>query len=231
VPGDFVFSVKAPKFITHVLKLDRAATPLANFFASGLANLRGKLGAILWQLPPSLPFDGDLIETFIAQLPHDDAEASTLARKHDKKVEGRASLDFVSGHPVRHVLEVRNRTFDDARFVALAREHRVGIVIGDGASKWPYIEDLTTDFVYLRLHGLEETYPEGYTGDALERWAARIRAWREGGEPADARRVDTDHAPATMPRDVYCYFDNDQKALAPRDAQSLAGILGIATPA
>src|SRR5262249_6730000 len=70
-PGDFVFSVKATRFITHTLKLRDVEVPLANFFASGLLKLGRKLGPILWQLPPSFHFDHDLIAAFLALLPRD----------------------------------------------------------------------------------------------------------------------------------------------------------------
>ncbi|HVO87271.1 MAG TPA: DUF72 domain-containing protein [Casimicrobiaceae bacterium] len=224
-PDDFVFSVKAPKFITHVLKLDRAETPIANFVASGIARLGVKLGAILWQLPPSLRYDPDLIERFLAQLPHDSDEAAALARKHDGKVEGRAALDFVAGRPFRNALEVRNASFRDPSFIALLREYRVAPVVGDTAGRWPYMEDVTADFVYLRLHGDETVYPDGYTQPALERWKQRIDCWRAGGEPEDAVRAGNVAAPRLPSRDIYCYFDNDTKACAPRDAQRLIELM------
>jgi uncharacterized protein YecE (DUF72 family) len=220
-PDGFVFSVKAPKFITHVLKLDRAQAPLANFFASGVANLRAKLGAFLWQLPPALRYDADLVEAFIAQLPHDTEGAAALARKHDSKVDGRALVDFEPGRPIRHALEVRNASFTDPSFIALLRKYDVAAVVGDTAGRWPYIEDLTSDFVYLRLHGDEALYADGYTAPALARWNQRIAFWRSGGDPPDAVHVSSESPAQASARDVFCYFDNDTKALAPRDARRL----------
>jgi uncharacterized protein YecE (DUF72 family) len=142
-------------------------------------------------------------------------------------MDGRAALDYGPNRPVRHAIEVRNHSFADPAFVGILRRHNVAVVVGDTSGKWPMIEDVTADFVYLRLHGLEQDYPDGYTPEALERWAQRVRAWQAGGEPADARRVVAGASVPARPRDVYCYFDNDQKALAPRDAQSLARILGV----
>jgi uncharacterized protein YecE (DUF72 family) len=89
------------------------------------------------------------------------------------------------------------------------------------AVDWPYAEDVTADFLYLRLHGSEELYTSGYDDEALDRWAARIRNWSRGGEPNDAELIDTANRPRRTPRDVYVYFDNDAKVRAPVDAQAL----------
>jgi uncharacterized protein YecE (DUF72 family) len=70
-PADFVFSVKGPRFVTHMLKLRNVEQALANFFASGIANLREKLGPFLWQLPPILSFDNERLERFFELLPRD----------------------------------------------------------------------------------------------------------------------------------------------------------------
>jgi len=94
-------------------------------------------------------------------------------------------------------------------------------VVADTAGRWPYLEDVTADFMYLRLHGDEKLYTSGYSDEALERWAARIRAWSQGGEPPDAVRASALPPPRRASRDIYCYFDNDAKVHAPFDAQSL----------
>ena len=91
---------------------------------------------------------------------------------------------------------------------------------------WPYAEDLTADFLYLRLHGAEELYASGYGDEALDRWAVRIATWSAGAQPNDAKLIDTDHRPRRRTRDVYVYFDNDAKVRAPFDAQSLRQKLG-----
>jgi uncharacterized protein YecE (DUF72 family) len=91
------------------------------------------------------------------------------------------------------------------------------------------LEDLTADFVYLRLHGDKELYASGYDDAALDRWAARIAAWREGGQADDARLASPRPGRARARRDVYCYFDNDVKVHAPYDAAHLAARLGVAT--
>src|SRR3569833_239098 len=67
-PPGFVFAVKGPRYITHMLKLRNVETPLANFYASGIFNLREKLGPFLWQFPPNLGFNPERFEAFLAML-------------------------------------------------------------------------------------------------------------------------------------------------------------------
>ena len=220
-PDDFVFSVKGPKYITHMRRLKEIETPLANFFANGLFELRHKLGPILWQFPPMLPFKADRFEAFFELLPHDTEAALEMAQRHDQRVEGKLSLAIDRKRPLRHAVEIRHPSFVDPAFIALLRKHRIGLVVADTAGKWPLLEDLTADFVYLRLHGDEELYASGYSPPALDDWARRIQAWREGGQVDDARFASDRPAPARTRRDVYCYFDNDVKVHAPYDAIAL----------
>ena len=227
-PDDFVFSVKAPRYITQILRLKEAAIPLANFFASGLAKLGGKLGPILWQLPPSMPFDAATLDAFLALLPHDEAAAARLARRHDDKVSGRASLAYASpGRRLRHALEVRHPSYVTPEFVDLLRKRHVALVVADSGGRWPEYDDVTADFVYLRLHGASELYKGGYADSQLERWAARIECFHAGKEPQAARRIGAAQAkPPSGGRDVFCYFDNTMKEDAPRNARRLIDMLG-----
>jgi uncharacterized protein YecE (DUF72 family) len=103
----------------------------------------------------------------------------------------------------------------------------VALVVADTAGKWPYVEDVTANFIYIRLHGDTELYASGYNDTALDRWAARIRAWSQGREPGDAQRVGGAWSKHKH-RDVYCYFDNDAKVHAPFDALGLMRRLDIA---
>jgi uncharacterized protein YecE (DUF72 family) len=229
-PDDFVFSVKGPKYITHMRRLKEIETPLANFFANGLFELQQKLGPILWQFPPMLPFKPDRFEAFFAQLPRDTDEAAQLARQHDQRIEGRVSLE-PPDKPVklRHAVEIRHESFRDPAFIALLRKYRIGLVVADTAGKWPLLEDLSSDFVYIRLHGDKELYASGYSDEALERWARRIRTWSEGGQVDDARLASDKPAPRRARRDVFVYFDNDVKVHAPYDAATLIRKLGMET--
>jgi uncharacterized protein YecE (DUF72 family) len=194
--------------------------PLANFFASGVLELHDKLGPILWQFPPNLRFDEALWDDFLAALPRDTRSARALARRHDHRVRG-VSLPRVAAHRLRHAVEIRHDSFRDERFIALLRRHDIALVVADTAGKWPLLEDVTADFMYLRLHGDKDIYASGYTPKALDAWAKRIDAWRRGREPEDARRVSARSPRRRARRDVYCYFDNDMKVRAPFDAEAL----------
>jgi uncharacterized protein YecE (DUF72 family) len=207
-PDDFTFAVKGGRFITHMKRLGDVATPLANFFASGVLALRAKLGPFLWQLPPTLPFDVSLLDAFLHLLPRTTVDAAKLATRHDRRLEGRALTTTDADRPLRHALEVRHDSFTDPAFPDLLRAHDIGLVVADAAASWPYLEHVTTEFVYIRLHGDTELYASGYTDTALDMWAEKIRRWVSSG------------------LDVYAYFDNDMKVMAPRDAMALAARLG-----
>jgi len=224
-PKDFVFSVKGGRFITHMKKLRDVETPLANFVASGVLALNEKLGPILWQFPPNMPFDLDRFEAFFELLPRDTEAGAKFAKGHDAKLKHRALTRTDRRRPIRHAVEIRRAEFVVPEFMALLRKHQIALVFADTAGRWPYTEDLTADFVYARLHGAEELYVSGYTDAALDWWADRVRAWRKGSEPPDARRLLKAQPPRRRGRDVYVYFDNDAKVKAPFDAMSLAAKL------
>jgi uncharacterized protein YecE (DUF72 family) len=217
-PDGFVFAVKAPRYITHIRRLREVEAPLANFIASGLLRLGPKLGPILWQFPPNFRFDAERIEAFLKLLPHDTKAAARYGRKHDDRLKARAWLKVDSDRPVRHAFEIRNETFRDHAFIDLLRKYDVALVCAD-TGEWPRLMDLTSDFVYCRLHGSEELYASGYDDKSLDEWAKRVATWAKGGEPADAERVGgTDRK---RKRDVFVYFDNDVKVRAPVDAHAL----------
>jgi uncharacterized protein YecE (DUF72 family) len=220
-PPDFVFAVKGGRFITHMKKLRDVEEALANFFASGVLRLADKLGPILWQFPPNLGFKRERFSRFLDLLPTTHEAAAVLARGHGPLLAGRAWTAPEHEAPLRHAFEIRHPTFLCDEFVDLLREHNAAFVFADTAGRWPYAEDLTADFVYVRLHGAEDLYASEYSDAQLDWWAARCRMWGEGGEPADALRISDRSAPA-QPRDVYVYFDNDAKVHAPFDASRLA---------
>ena len=225
-PDGFVFSVKGPRFVTHMKKLAGVEVPLANFWASGVLALEDRTGPVLWQLPPNLGFDPDRLARFFDLLPRSTAAAARLAEQHDDKVpEGRVLTTVEQDRPLRHVLEVRHDTFVTPELPALLRAHDVGLVVADTAGRWPHLEDVTSDVVYVRLHGESELYVSGYDDASLDRWAVKVRAWSTGTTPPDGPRV----APPAedRPRDVHVYFDNDTKVRAPFDAMALARRLGV----
>ncbi len=230
-PADFVFSVKGGRFITHMKKLVGVESALANFFASGLLALGDKLGPVLWQLPPMLPYDADRLAGFFELLPRSTTQAAELALGHDDRMQDRSWTAVDVDRPIRHALEVRHASYENAEFIGLLRRHDIALVTADTAGKWPFLEDLTADFVYVRLHGAEELYVSGYTEGALEGWAEKVRAWTAGGSPPNARTVGpVERAPAAAGRDVFVYFDNDVKVRAPFDAMSLSAKLDVRRP-
>jgi uncharacterized protein YecE (DUF72 family) len=192
--------------------------------------LDARLGPFLWQFPPTLRFDPARLSDFIELLPRDTRAALALAREHDERVRHPSDLPPVHPRPLRHAFEVRHDSFRDEAFIDLLRRHGIALVVADTAGRWPYLEDVTAPFLYLRLHGDRELYASGYTRRALDRWAARIRAWRSGSEPDDAVRASTQPPARRAARDVYCYFDNDMKVRAPFDARALMRRMHQAAP-
>jgi uncharacterized protein YecE (DUF72 family) len=203
-PEDFVFSVKGGRYITHLKRLVDVETPLANFFASGLLALGPKLGPVLWQLPERLTFDAEVLDAFLALLPRTTTEAARLAERHDDKVKEDRSLTTAEADlPVRHALEFRSATFAHEEAYAVLRRHGVACVLADTAGRWPRVEQVTGNLMYVRLHGDKELYASGYSDTALDEWAERCRRWLADG------------------LDVFAYFDNDIKGFAPYDAMRL----------
>jgi uncharacterized protein YecE (DUF72 family) len=224
-PNGFVFSVKGPRFVTHMKKLAGVEVPLANFFASGVLALGDQLGPVLWQLPPTMGFDAERLAAFFSLLPRTTSGAAQLATHHDHRLDGRAVTIVDADRPLRHALEVRHSSFETAEFVQLLRDNDIALVCADTAGRWPLLDDVTSDFVYVRLHGDQELYVSGYGHAALDRWAARVRTWQQGGTPTDGRTL---ARPASVrEREVFVYLDNDAKVHAPFDAIALAHRLGV----
>ncbi|HUR39541.1 MAG TPA: DUF72 domain-containing protein [Verrucomicrobiae bacterium] len=226
-PPGFVFAVKGGRFITHIKRLRDCTAPLANFFASGVLALQDKLGPVLWQLPPFFRFDAKVIGDFLAQLPRTTSEAAQLGKRHDARLnKDRAYLEVDAERPLRHTMEVRHDSFIDPSFVKLLRKYNVAMCVADNARNWPVLEDVTADFVYCRLHGHTQMYASGYSAPALDRWAERVEAWRQGEQAPGAELAAPELAPKKRTaRDVYVYFDNDAKIRAPYDAINLAARL------
>jgi uncharacterized protein YecE (DUF72 family) len=215
VPEDFVFAVKGGRFITHMKKLRGIETPLANFFASGVLALDQKLGPIIWQLPPNLGFNAGRMDEFFAQLPRSAGSAAGIAAHHDQRIPDDQAL-VKAAHPrrrLRHAIEVRHESFRTQEFYQLLRRYKLALVISDNPGKWPIFTELTTDLMYLRLHGHDQLYVSGYSDRELDEWATKISSWTERG------------------CDVYVYFDNDAKVHAPFDAMNLMERLGVTASA
>lgn len=196
-PDDFVFSLKGPRYATQRKPLADAAPSIERFYGSGPLTLGDKLGPVLWQFAPFLKFDPDDFGAFLKLLP--------------RELEGRA---------LRHVVEARHASFADPRYIALLREHGVAHAIIE-SDKHQLVEDVTADFVYLRLELSQEDEDTGYPKKGLDRWATRIKAWAAGQEPDDTTRLSSDRAPKAKARDCFVYFISGAKVRNPAAAMAM----------
>ena len=147
-PNDFVFSLKGPRFATHRSDLAGAGPPINRFLASGILELRDKLGPILWQFPPNMPVGEDALAAFIELLP--------------ERIDGRA---------LRHVVELRHPKVAANAFVDLLRRRGVALVVDDNRADF----EITANFIYAHLRRCTLEEPTGYAPDALDAWAQRLR--------------------------------------------------------
>jgi uncharacterized protein YecE (DUF72 family) len=198
-PANFIFSVKGPRFATNRRALAESADSIARFFASGVLELKDKLGPINWQFMATKKFDAEDFGKFLALLPTE-----------------------IGGRKIRHAVEVRHESFRTPAFVALARKHRVAIVIA-GDSEFPSIPDITADFVYLRIMGTQEKPKTGYSTKALDQWAERANIFAAGSVPKDLESIAS--PAAKTPRDVFLYVISGFKENNPRAAEALIGRL------
>jgi uncharacterized protein YecE (DUF72 family) len=203
VPDDFVFAVKGGRFITHNLKLRNCDTALGNFFASGVLALGAKTGPFLWQLPASYGFGVARLDGFLKRLPRDSREGERVARQHDHRLRRGALTTAAEFAVYRHAVEVRHPSYFHDEFYDLLRAHQCAFVVSDTAGTFGYAEEVTADFVYVRLHGSSALYASDYTDAELCAWARKVEAWMRSG------------------RDVYVYFDNDAQTHAPYNAMQL----------
>jgi uncharacterized protein YecE (DUF72 family) len=208
VPKDFIFAVKAPQFMTHVLRLKECEEPLATFLASGLFKLGPKLGPILWQLPPNVMLKDDRFDKFFKLLPHNSMKAAELSLKHSDKIKDRACTEPGGKYPIRHAFEFRHKSFQNETFLQMMKELGIAAVVADSSSKTPLIEEVTAGFVYVRMHGEDKKYKKGYTPAAIKKWAKQVKAWADSG------------------LDVFVYFSTDEKEYSPFDAMNLIKALG-----
>lgn len=219
-PEGFLFAVKGSRYITHMLRLKDIEVPMANFLASGVLRLGPKLGPFLWQFPPRMRFEPERFEAFLSLLPKDTEQAAALAKRHDARLDNRSWLDPGGHRRMRHAVEIRHESFCTPDFIELLRRHKVALVCADTV-EWPLLMDVTSDFVYARLHGSEQLYTSGYGPKALDAWARRVRAWAEGGDAPDGTHAGKPARPRKSGRDVFVFFDNDAKVRAPADAANL----------
>jgi uncharacterized protein YecE (DUF72 family) len=157
-PDEFVFSLKAPRFVTNRKVLATAGPSIEKFLDSGLMKLGGKLGAINWQIPPGKSFDVEDLGGFLNLLP--------------RKIEGRT---------LRHALEVRDASFACKEFLALVEKHEVAVVEA-GDSVYPRIQARSASFSYLRVMGTKASAPKGYTPATIKKWRDHAQALAKTGD-------------------------------------------------
>jgi uncharacterized protein YecE (DUF72 family) len=218
-PDGFVFAIKGSRYITHMKKLGDTHQALANFLASGVLALGPKLGPILWQLPPMLPYRRERMTEFFAALPTTHEQAAHVAAGCDDRIKKRFKQDPVltatdPAARLRHAVEVRHDSYATGDFAALCREFGIALVVADTAGRFTWVDEVTAELVYVRLHGDQELYVSGYTDQGIDWWAGRVRDW----------------AVSPGVSEVHVYFDNDAQAHAPYDARRLAERLGVAVP-
>ncbi|HEY0436123.1 MAG TPA: DUF72 domain-containing protein [Phenylobacterium sp.] len=195
-PPGFKFSVKASRFCVNRKKLVDAKPSMDIFLGQGIEELQDRLGPILWQYMATKKFDYDDFASFFDILPK-----------------------ALNGMPLQHVIEVRNGSFADPKFIGLCRDHNLAICNSENEN-YPFIPDVTADIVYLRLISASDDIPTGYVAKDLDLWADRFRTYAQGGVPGDFTPVDRTGLPEA-PRDVYAYVIHEGKVRAPAAAMEL----------
>ena len=224
-PDDFIFSIKAPKFITHVLRARECEEPLNTFLASGVLCLKEKLGPILWQFPPYMTLKDNRFEEFAKILPHTSIKAAELAKEHGAILNGRAWTEAGGMFKMRHAFEFRHPSFMKPEFIEMLKSYGIAVVFADSGKTSPYCEDLTSDFVYLRMHGFD--HKKGYSLSELKQLMKKIEIWSAGKQVKNAQTVSSGK-PISGKKDVFVYFDNDITETAPTDALKLLKLMAAA---
>jgi uncharacterized protein YecE (DUF72 family) len=194
-PDDFVFSVKAHRLTTNRRVLAEAGPSIEFFLGSGLAEMKSKLGPILWQFANHKKFEPQDFEAFLALLPKS-----------------------VDGLRLRHAIEVRHGSFLVPEFVTLARKYGAATVYAHHET-YPEIADVTADFVYARLQQSAAKVATGYAPAAIKTWATRAQAWAEGNIHKGLPALGKPAQPAAT--DVFIYFISGAKERNPAAAQAL----------
>lgn len=174
-PKGFIWSLKASRYITHIKRLKDSSEPLNRLYESA-GRLKDKLGPILLQLPPNMAFEQDV---FIGFCRHLDPS-------------------------FKHALEIRHQSWIDPLVFKILNDRNIAFCLSDTAGKYPYHEEITADFIYIRLHGSRKLYESEYSDDELQAWGRKIREWN---------------------LQAYVYFDNDFQCFAVKNAERLKEIL------
>ena len=178
-PDNFRFAIKGHRYVTHNKKLLDVEESVIRCRESA-SPLGKRLAAVLWQLPAFLKKDAERLETFLKTLRH--------------------------WKSTRHAIEFRHKSWFDDEVAECVRKYAVAVCMSD-APDWRMWEEVTTNLVYIRLHGHTRKYASNYSKPALRKWAARIQCWLKEN------------------RAVHVYFDNDAEGAAPRNALTLLEML------
>jgi uncharacterized protein YecE (DUF72 family) len=196
VPDGFIFSVKGPRYVTHRGELKDGNESIERFLNSGVIELGDHLGPLLWQFPPFKKFDEADFGGFLELLPKD-----------------------FGGRRLRHVVEIRHKSFCVPQFIRLLREFETPVVFSEHET-YPAIADVAGNFLYMRLQKGNDSIGTAYPEAAIAEWAARLRAWIGGRAPADLPCIEAEPA-KIKPRDIFVYFIHEGKVRAPHAAMAL----------
>ena len=177
-PKKFFFAVKGSRFITHIKRLKDCREPLS-LLLDHASPLKEKLGVVLWQLPPRFKFYKERLEEFCVLL-------STLPRSK----------------LLRHAFEFRDESWFCQDAFQILEEFNFTFCIAHG-SGLPFMEVVTSNSIYLRLHGGEVLYGSNYSDKELNQWAEKIKGWGKEG------------------KDIFVYFNNDAYGFAIQNALTL----------
>ena len=178
-PKGFSFAIKGHRYVTHNKKLIDVEESVIRCCESA-SPLGKRLAAVIWQLPAVLKQDMGRLEKFVKTLRH--------------------------WKSTRHAIEFRHKSWFDDEVKKCLSDHSIAVCMSD-APDWPMWEEVTTDLVYIRLHGHTRKYASSYSKPALKKWAKRIQRWLKEN------------------RDVHIYFDNDAEGAAPKNALTLLEML------
>jgi uncharacterized protein YecE (DUF72 family) len=175
VGKNFVYSVKASRYITHMKKLHECRDSVKTFLDRAKI-LDNKLGPILFQLPPYLQFDYDKLNDFL----------NTLPKKY------------------KYTIEFRHKSWWKDETYELLKKKNIAFCIYELGKKVSP-EDVTADFAYIRFHGPSGKYKGNYHSQTFKKWVKKFKSWEA--------------------KEIYCYFDNDEKGYAAKNALRLKEIL------
>jgi len=180
-PGNFLFTVKASRFITHIKRL-KGVKEAWKIFIKNTLNLKEKLGPILFQFPPSFK----------------------ATEENIKRLEGFLKFIKKSNKKLRFAFEFRHKTWCKDKIYKILRRYKVAWVIAY-SPRYPKAEEVTADFVYIRMHGSKALFSSKYTNKELKDLAEKIKKWKKN-------------------KNVFVYFNNDAQGFAIENAKTLIAL-------